>query len=790
MTDQRPLHDYGRSRAVLIGTWDYTHLTSVAAARHSLNRMYRLLTGPRCGWPEDRVAVLPNEPGPGDLSDRLLDLFEDTTDVALFYYVGHGQIDDEDQLCLGLIGSRTEPHRRATTSLPFTAVRRAMGYSRAATKVVMLDCCFSGLATHRDHALAGSPEEVLERASRTGAYTMTASSADATAWYEADAHAAQPQTYFTKYLADLVDAGVPGQPAGLKLHPLFSQLHDNLARDHRPIPQERSVDAARDFVFAHNAAPPEKIVDPAEELAAVGRKLAEAEARERALQAEVLERIRELQELREQTRLDRAGPEAEQLRTAERRLLGAAAQQGAAHAARQQAAGDLLRGAAERSASAIAGIDIIEHRLPNGLRVLLSEDHNTPVAAVNVWYDAGSRHDPKGRTGLAHLFCMLMFQGSAQVMDNGHFELVQQAGGSLNGTTSFERANYFQTVPAHQLELVLWLEADRMGSLLAAVDDSVLERARDVVRNERRQRYDNVPYGDAFERLVELVYPQGHPYRHTPIGSNADRDAVTLEEARAFFRTYYTPDNTVLSVVGDIDPEQTLAWVEKYFGSIPANHHRPVPRSGALPEDTMAGEQRRHLVEDVPNRALMAAYRMPHDGTRLCDAADLALTVLGGGESSRLHNRLVRRDRLAVSAGFGLLRLVGAPSMAWLDVKAVGDATAGEVEAIDAAVNEELARFAAEGPLPDELERAQAQLEREWLDRLGTVAGRADEFCRYAVLFGDAQLARSALGNLLDITAEEVRDVAAHFLHRENRAVLTYEPLAGGWYQSAGRAEA
>ncbi|WP_329306356.1 hypothetical protein OG322_10845 [Streptomyces sp. NBC_01260] len=125
MTDQRPLHDYGRSRAVLIGTWDYTHLTSVAAARHSLNRMYRLLTGPRCGWPEDRVAVLPNEPGPGDLSDRLLDLFEDTTDVALFYYVGHGQIDDEDQLCLGLIGSRTEPHRRATTSLPFTAVRRA-----------------------------------------------------------------------------------------------------------------------------------------------------------------------------------------------------------------------------------------------------------------------------------------------------------------------------------------------------------------------------------------------------------------------------------------------------------------------------------------------------------------------------------------------------------------------------------------------------------------------------------------------------------------------------------------
>jgi predicted Zn-dependent peptidase len=420
------------------------------------------------------------------------------------------------------------------------------------------------------------------------------------------------------------------------------------------------------------------------------------------------------------------------------------------------------------------GIAITEHRLANGLRVVLSEDHLTPVAAVCLWYDVGSRHEVKGRTGLAHLFEHLMFQGSANVSNNGHFELVQGAGGSLNGTTSFERTNYFETMPAHQLELALWLEADRMGSLLAALDETSMENQRDVVKNERRQRYDNVPYGTAFEKLTALSFPDGHPYHHTPIGSMADLDAATLEDARAFFRTYYAPNNAVLSVVGDIDPEQTVAWVEKYFGSIPGHDGKQPPRSGELP-DTIGRELREEIHEDVPSRALMAAYRLPHDGTREADAADLALTILGSGESSRLYNRLVRRDRTAVAAGFGLLRLAGAPSLGWLDVKASGDAT---IQQIDAAVDEELARFAAEGPTPEELERAQAQIEREWLDRLTTVAGRADELCRYAVLFGDPKLLNDALPKVLDVTAEEVQAVAKARLHPDNRAVLVYEPTA------------
>ena len=419
------------------------------------------------------------------------------------------------------------------------------------------------------------------------------------------------------------------------------------------------------------------------------------------------------------------------------------------------------------------GLTATEHRLDNGLRLVLSEDHLTPAAAVCLWYDVGSRQEVKGRTGLAHLFEHLMFQGSAQVEGNGHFELVQGAGGSLNGTTSFERTNYFETMPAHQLELALWLEADRMGSLLAALDEESMENQRDVVKNERRQRYDNVPYGTAFERMTALAYPEGHPYHHIPIGSMADLDAVTLDDARAFFRANYAPNNAVLAIVGDIDPEQALAWVEKYFGSIPSYDGKVPPRDGTLP-DIIGKELREEIHEEVPARALMAAYRLPHDGTRECDAADLALTVLGGGMSSRLYNRLVRRDRTAVAAGFGLLRLAGAPSLGWLDVKASGGAGIPQIEA---AVDEELARLGAEAPTAEEMERAQAQLEREWLDRLGTVAGRADELCRYAVLFGDPQLALSAVSRILDVTAEEVRTVAAARLRPGNRAVLVYEPV-------------
>jgi hypothetical protein len=245
-----------------MGTWEYEHLSQVVPARYSLERMYGLLTGPLCGWPEDRVVLLQNERSPGDLPDQLMAVFEDVTDVALFYYVGHGQIDSTDQLCLGLTGSRSEPHRRGTTSLPYSAVRQALPDHEAATKVVILDCCFAALATSRDGRLAATPDDILDKLAGTGAYTMAAARAYATAWYETDPAVPQPQTYFTRYLADLIESGIPGQPEVLRLHALFNHVRDRLLRDRRPEPVSRNIDAGREFRFAYNNAPPEEQRDP------------------------------------------------------------------------------------------------------------------------------------------------------------------------------------------------------------------------------------------------------------------------------------------------------------------------------------------------------------------------------------------------------------------------------------------------------------------------------------------------------------------------------------------------
>lgn len=255
MSDFPPLHDYSRSRAVVMGTWDYEDegLCALPAARHSLERMVGLLTGELCGWPEDRVSVLRNRARPGNIPDDLISLFTDVTDIALFYFVGHGQIDPDDQLCLGLTRTVTAPKRRASTSLQFDAVRKALLGSDAKTKIVILDCCFAGLATRRDNTLASVTVDVMDKTSSTGAYTMAATGQFTTALFETDTP--EPQTYFTKYLVDTVEAGIPSEEAGLRLHHLYAHVREALARDKRPTPQRRVVNDARDFVFAHNVDP-------------------------------------------------------------------------------------------------------------------------------------------------------------------------------------------------------------------------------------------------------------------------------------------------------------------------------------------------------------------------------------------------------------------------------------------------------------------------------------------------------------------------------------------------------
>jgi hypothetical protein len=273
--------------------------------------MVSLLTGPLCGWPKGRVLAVRNRRSPGGLSDRLITAFEDITDVALFYYVGHGQIDMDDQLCLSLVTSRTEANRREATSLRFQAVRRALLDSPATTKIVILDCCFAGLVNRPANTLAALPDDVLDKTAGAGAYTMAASGAYTNAWFETGADIAKPQTFFTKYLADLVETGIPGEAPDLRLHPLFIRVRDKLSSDRLPVPSERSIDAARDFVFARNAAPPETHQDPDAERRLLTQRLSEAEARrvkeraeakaqEQALRARAAELTKELGRLKEQ----------------------------------------------------------------------------------------------------------------------------------------------------------------------------------------------------------------------------------------------------------------------------------------------------------------------------------------------------------------------------------------------------------------------------------------------------------------------------------------------------------
>ena len=346
MRERPPLRDYSRSRAVLVGTWDFVYLNPVPAASNSLNRMRSMLTGPLCGWPEDRIRVLANERGPGDLPDRLITSFEDITGVALFYYVGHGQVADGNQLCLGLTESRTEANRRASTSLPFQAVRKAMLESEAATKIVILDCCFAGLASQSAaNTLGANADDVADMTAVSGTYTMAASGDYALASYETDPEIERPQTYFTKYLVDLVEAGIPGRPSDLRLHQIFVQLRDNLDNDGRPVPYERSVDAAREFIFAHNAAPLETHRDPDTELRQLrqlleqrARELDEAGEREQALRAEMTERTLELARLYEEAQhtSSMAAEQQQELRdaieVAERRLDETSAAQAVAEA--------------------------------------------------------------------------------------------------------------------------------------------------------------------------------------------------------------------------------------------------------------------------------------------------------------------------------------------------------------------------------------------------------------------------------------------------------------------------
>ncbi len=424
--------------------------------------------------------------------------------------------------------------------------------------------------------------------------------------------------------------------------------------------------------------------------------------------------------------------------------------------------------------TSVPTIEFSDERLPNGLRLIIAEDHLAPVVAVNVWYDVGSRHEQPGKTGFAHLFEHVMFQGSRHVAKAEHIALVQAAGGTMNGTTWLDRTNYFETLPAHQVDLGLWLEADRMATLLDALSQENLDNQREVVKNEKRWSYDNRPYGSWQEKLQAHLFPEDHPYHHSTIGSMADLDAASIEDVSTFFRTYYAPNNAVLSVVGDVDTEAVRASVERYFGGIPANPSIPTLGDRSLPL-TLGGEIRETVYDKVPLPRVFIAFRAPAFGDPRLDALDVAGQILAGGKGSRLDRRLVRDERIAQDVALFTLGFVGGASICagWATVRPGVD-----VARVEAAFHEELDRLTREHITDDELVRARALVEADELGALQRVEERADRLSMYATLFDDPGLINRMLGRYLAVTPEDIRSVAATVFRPDNRLVLTYLPEA------------
>ena len=420
--------------------------------------------------------------------------------------------------------------------------------------------------------------------------------------------------------------------------------------------------------------------------------------------------------------------------------------------------------------------------LDNGLDVIVHEDHRMPLVAVNVWYHVGSKNEQPGRTGLAHLFEHLMFEGSAHQPD-GYFGPLQEAGAALNGSTSPDRTNYWQLVPAGALRLALWMEADRMGWLLPALTQARLDTQRGVVLNERRQSYENRPYGLASFTLMSAMFPPSHPYHWPTIGEPADLEAATLEDVQAFFARYYHPGNASLVIAGDVETRAVLREVEELYGGIPAGE--PV-----LPVETpeAASAPRRLVMEDrVELARLYLAWPSPPlfgaDDAEL----DLVSDLLANGRTSRLYSRLIHERRVAVELAAGQTsRELGGT------FQIIASAAPGQtLETLEAAIHDEVARFATDGPTDDEVERGRAQAETAFVYRvqaLGGFGGKADQLNAYHTYRGEPDAFQVDLDRYLSATRASLREAAARWLAPGRATRLAVMP-AGTIETAPGDAE-
>ena len=408
--------------------------------------------------------------------------------------------------------------------------------------------------------------------------------------------------------------------------------------------------------------------------------------------------------------------------------------------------------------------------LANGLDVLVHEDRRVPIVAVNLWYHVGSKNEHPGRTGFAHLFEHLMFEGSEH-HNGGFFMPLQQAGALLNGSTNTDRTNYWEVVPTSALELALWMESDRMGYLLPALTRERFETQRDVVLNERRQNYENRPYGMALMALSSALFPPEHPYHWLTIGAADDIRAMEFEDVREFFRTYYHPANASLALAGDIDTERAFALAEDYFGEIPAGA-KPQPVYAAA---SLAREIRLVLEDRVElPRVYMAWHSAPMFGDGDAEA-DLVADLLANGKTSRLYRTLVYDKRIAVDVSayqhsreigsFFLLAATAAPGQSLTDITAL--------------IDERIQHLADEGPVEQEMERGLAQAEAHFMYRLQTVGGfggKSDQLNAYNVFRGDPDFFAGDLERYRRATPTTVRNAVRNYLAFDRRVLLSIVP--------------
>jgi predicted Zn-dependent peptidase len=411
--------------------------------------------------------------------------------------------------------------------------------------------------------------------------------------------------------------------------------------------------------------------------------------------------------------------------------------------------------------------------LANGLRVISSEDHSTPIVAVDVWYNVGSRDERPGRSGFAHLFEHMMFQGSAHVKKAEHFQLVQRAGGSVNGSTQEDRTNYFELLPSNRLNLALWLEADRMRSL--AITDSNFHNQRETVKEERRLRVDNQPYGRAFTDGLTLPFDSTtcFAYAHTVIGDMADLNAAQLGDVQAFFDTYYAPNNATLVVVGDFNPTELRRLILSYFGGIPSH---PAPAPVSCEYRLSPGMLRREFLDQHANLpAVVRLYRIPHHDDADTPALELMNIILGQGESSRLNVSIVRREKAALFAGSGIAGNHRGPGTTF----AFGVANQGvSVDHVDSLLAAQVDTIRASGITADELTKAKNTFRAQFIENRETVLNKAEELHHYAMFHAVMADINTDLDRFMAVTNDDIRRVAAKYLDPANAVILVIKPTA------------